>query len=602
MYYPNSKAGNSHPTLKTNLLKRQLEVCKELGVRTQIYISAGLDENRAVKFPHFCNIRRGNENTLLGGHWHGLCLNNDEYLNILKAETEEVMDLFRGMYDGLFFDIVEPSPCVCPVCINSMLEHGLNPNNPEDVEKHRRIVYMKYANLINSTVAAKDPEMAVFHNRHLPKNDRELLFTNTKHIEIESLPTGGWGYDHFPLGAAYSRVLGREFTGMTGKFHKSWGEFGGYKHPNALKYETALSIANGAKCCVGDQLHPLGKCDSATYKLIGKAYAEVEKREKWCNNVTAVADIALLTTYTDKNRGDDDIGANRILLEGKYLYNIIDNHCSFDDYKLIVFSDNVKFNAALADKVEKYLANGGKILLTGESGVKADSETEFFKNFGVKMNGENPFDATYLVPTYDMAPNGIAAYLMYNRGFKAEITDSGAKILANIQDSYFNREFRQFCSHKNTPNNPETLAPAAVISPDGKIGYIAYKIFDDYRHNGALHQKQIVCDMLDALLGDDKTLSTNLPSNGVVTLMEQKYEKRYINHLLYCVTKKRGDTEVIEDEIPIHNTHVSIKLGAKPSRVYLAPSEEELPFTYENGVLSYVVPVFETHGMVVIDK
>ena len=108
--------------------------------------------------------------------------------------------------------------------------------------------------------------------------------------------------------------------------------------------------------------------------------------------------------------------------------------------------------------------------------------------------------------------------------------------------------------------------------------------------------------MLDELLADSKTLTTSLPSNGVTTLMEQIYHNRYVNHLLYCVTKKRGDTEVIEDAITLHDTKVEIKLGKKPSRVYLAPEEKDIPFTYENGILSYTVPQFTIHGMVVIDK
>ena len=83
--------------------------------------------------------------------------------------------------------------------------------------------------------------------------------------------------------------------------------------------------------------------------------------------------------------------------------------------------------------------------------------------------------------------------------------------------------------------------------------------------------------------------------------MYQECEKRYVNHLLYTVTKKRGDTEVIEDAIPIYGTGVKIKLSEKPSRVYLAPEGTELPFTYADGVLEYTVPSFTTHAMAVID-
>ena len=76
-----------------------------------------------------------------------------------------------------------------------------------------------------------------------------------------------------------------KFLGMTGKFHLSWGEFGGFKHPNALRYEAALSLACSARCSVGDQMHPYGFLDDATYELIGKAYKEVEEVEEYAYEV-----------------------------------------------------------------------------------------------------------------------------------------------------------------------------------------------------------------------------------------------------------------------------------------------------------------------------
>ena len=82
---------------------------------------------------------------------------------------------------------------------------------------------------------------------------------------------------------------------MTGKFHGSWGEFGGFKHPNALRFEVALAAANGAKCSVGDQLSPSGEMDMVTYDLIGSAYSELEGKEEWLDNVESVADIAIIS-------------------------------------------------------------------------------------------------------------------------------------------------------------------------------------------------------------------------------------------------------------------------------------------------------------------
>ena len=601
-YYP-SAVVPPHPTMTADLLGRQLAVCREMGVRAQVYISAGFDEHMAVTHPEYRNVLVGGDNTLLGAHFHQLCLNNDGYLEYLCAQVAEVMTLYGDRIGGIFTDICTPAPCVCPACIRSMLAAGLNPENPADVRRHARAVYSKFTDAVNRTVAAQDPAMPVFHNcGDLPRNDRAWVFANTAHLELESLPTGGWGYDHFPLSAAYCRVLGREFIGMTGKFHTTWGEFGGYKHPNALRYETGLSLAMGGDCSIGDQLHPLGMFDPATYRLIGSAYAEVERREPWCFGARAVADIALFTAYTEENRHIcPDIGANRILLEGKYLYNIIDRDCDFSAYKLIVFPDTVRFDGDLAARVREYLAGGGRVLLSGESGRMTDSDA-FFADFGVTDDGENPHDSTYLCPTYDMKGNGRAAYLMYRRGRSLRI-GGGVRVLAEMQDSYFNRSFRHFCSHFYTPNDPDSHRPGCVLSADGRVGCIAWYVFDEYRANGAYHQKQIVCDMLDALLGDAKTLETDLPSNGVTTLLYQEAEHRYVQHLLYAVTKQRGRAEVIEDAIPLRDVAVTLRLprGVTPHRVMLVPDCTALPFTCSDGCLRYTVPEFTLHGMVAIE-
>ena len=601
-YYP-SAIVPPHPTLSTDLLGRQLAVCRELGVRTQVYISAGLDEHMAVTHPEYRNAVVNGNNTLLGAHFHPLCLNNDAYLEYLCGQVAEVMERYGDRIGGIFTDICTPTDCVCPVCINSMLTAGLNPENPADVHRHARMVYTKFTHAVNRTVAAYNPAMPVFHNcGNLPRNDRAWVFTNTAHLELESLPTGGWGYDHFPLSAAYCRILGREFTGMTGKFHTSWGEFGGYKHPNALRYETGLSLAMGAGCSIGDQLHPLGEFDPATYRLIGSAYAEVEKREPWCFGARAVADIAVYTTYTEETQHVcPDIGANRILLEGKYLYNVVDRDCDLSAYKLILFPDTVRFDEELAARVLDYLAGGGRILLSGESGHMSDSN-QFFADFGVTDEGENPHDSTYLCPTYEMKGNGRAAYLMYRRGRAIRIRD-GVRVLADMQDSYFNRSLRHFCSHFYTPNDPDSRQPGCVLSADGRIGYIAWYVFDEYHVHGAYHQKQIVCDMLDALLRDEKTLETNLPSNGVTTLLYQAQEQRYVQHLLYAVTKQRGRAEIIEDAIPLRDISVTLRLpnDAAPRRIYTVPDGTDLPFTCENGHIRYTIPEFTLHGMAGIE-
>ena len=178
-----------------------------------------------------------------------------------------------------------------------------------------------------------------------------------------------------------------------------------------------------------------------------------------------------------------------------------------------------------------------------------------------------------------------------------------------MENSYFNRSLRRFCSHGNTPNSPGDDHPGAFIKKN--TGYVCWPVFSDYANHGAYHTKQIVHDMIDALLGDSKSLETSLPSNGIATLTKQEDENRYVCHLLYTVTKPRGRTvgivederaiEIIEDEVPLYDTKVRLRINEKPVRLYLAPECKDIDFAYENGVISFTVDKFTTHGMAIID-
>lgn len=601
-YHP-TKVGEMNPSLNGfNLLGEQIKVCKKMGVRVQAYISAGIDGRLAQKNPGWQPAVNGVRDSTMGAFFHTVCLGNDDYLDVLEAQTIEVLEMFGEDIDGVFFDICCPRLCLCENCIASMLQKGLDPENPEDVYRHAKLNYYKYADRMNAAVARYYPNMPVFHNAgNIPRDDRRTVASHTNHLELEALPTGGWGYDYFPMSAAYARGIGREFAGMTGKFHRAWGDFGGYKHPNALRYEASLALAMGGRINVGDSCHPSGRLDEATYRLIGTAFAEVEQKEEYCQGAKHLADIALLTTYhKESEKSCPDVGANRILLEGHYLYNIIDEEVDLTPYKLIILPDKKEVSPALAEKLKTFLSGGGKLLMSGRSGL-VEGTDEFFTDFGVRYLGENAFRPTYMRPTYHMEPNGITSYVVYDKSHLIEL-DEGFKgdVPLMTENSYFNRTYRHFCGHRHTPNNPGDIRPGAVVTEN--IAYISWEIFNEYSEIGSINTRYAVTDIIDRLLGDSKTLKTTLPSCGVATLTYQSENDRYICHLLYAVTKVRGkDTQIIEDLIPILDTRVEINIPAKPNRVYLAVQDREIPFEYSNGTLRFTLDRFECHAMIVIE-
>ena len=52
-YYP-SKVGPAHPALACDLLSEQIAAAHEIGVKTPVYLSAGLDEQLVYKHPEWC--------------------------------------------------------------------------------------------------------------------------------------------------------------------------------------------------------------------------------------------------------------------------------------------------------------------------------------------------------------------------------------------------------------------------------------------------------------------------------------------------------------------------------------------------------------------
>ncbi len=594
-----SLANEMHPHLDFDLLGTQIEAAHEVGVKTPVYLSAGLDEKIARKHPEWVVRNRDESTTWVPDFsvpgYHKFCMSSP-YLDYLCRQIEEVCEKYD--VDGIFLDIVGVQPCYCQYCINERIELGMNPYDEQDVLKHAEMVYKRYAESTRAAVDKYKPGLPLFQNGgHIRQGRRDIAHYNT-HLEIESLPTGGWGYDHFPMSAKYCQGLGMEYLGMTGKFHTSWGEFGGFKHPNALRYEVALSAANGAKCSIGDQLSPSGRMDMVTYELIGKAYSELEEKEPWLDNVTPISEIAVLSveSYMDSfgtsqssQIGKSDRGVGRILLEGHYLFDVIDLESDLDKYKVVILPDLIELKGEFLNRIKKYCNNGGKILASGKSAIKSDID------LGAKWIGESEYKPCYAHPLTEIFGMGDTGYVIYEDVEKTECT--GIE-LAKIEKPYFNRTWEHFCSHQHTPNSGEYYGSGMT---EGKNGiYISWKIFEDYGIKGSIYSKQMVIYALDRLLGDDKILKTNLPAQGVTTLMEQK--ERLINHLLYASPVKRGENiEIIEDIVPIYDTKVSIKLNKKPSKVYLAPQMLEVDYTYEDGQLKYTVPKIDCHQMVVID-
>ena len=611
-FYEGGKAIRPHPNLKRDLFREQLAACKEAGISPVAYVSAGWDQLATHEHPEW--RRLSPEGCVLNvdgverdGAWREICFNTG-YLDYLCAQIEEVGEMFPEI-DGFWLDILRQTPCSCPICTDETRSRGEDVDDPDVRRAQARRVRDRY--LERTTAAAKKVgDVSVFHNSgHVMRGERGI-FDYYDHLEIESLPTGGWGYDHFPVSAAYTQELGKEYLGMTGRFHTMWGEFGGLKHENALRYEAMQMLAFGAAVSVGDHLHPTGAIDEGVYQTIGAAFHETGDIAAFHHGAEAVADIAIYSAGARFQPGEAeedardtpaDSGAVRVLLESHHSFSVIDDETPLKKFKLVVFPDIIRFDDALTAKVKAYLAQGGKVLLSGESGLNEEGR-ECLPVGGTR--GEmSPYQPDFVDLAEGFEAEGFDTRLVrYGRSRRVTLTDGVS--MGAIHDPYFERTGHQFCGHLHAPARPEASGFEAGVVTDNTAVF-AHSVFTSYVETGAVSLRAQIERVLDRMLAGERTLATeNLPSYGRATVRRQPAANRDVIHLICAPLAMRGafwgqPIQVVEDLPPTVGARIAFKPDRDVASLRLEPQGEDLPHESRDGLIHAELPAFEGRQLVV---
>jgi len=611
-YYP-TKLGTMHPGLHGfNLLGEQARVLKRENIRFTVYTCIKWSEDTADKHPEWLEVGStgswGHHDPLASNmcRWQHLCLNKPEYIKLIKEELKEQYELFHA--NGCWIDIVWQHSCFCKDCMRDMLAQGVDPQN----ELQRLIFHKKteinFMKEIYVFLKGLSPDYEVYFNANPYTTDMadipELSSVEKRKyfdfIDIESLPSDCWGYSHFPIAANYMNKYDQEITMMNGKFHTSWGDFSSMRNLAALEYECFRAAANGAKICIGDQMHPSGVLDSAAYERIGKVYSSIEEKEPWLKETKKISDVAVLLPTKIFGNGELEIsveGAYRVLSETKIPFDIVNLIDDISKYKLLILPDGNVLSDEFTAKINAFVKNGGKLLVTGRSAVKDGKFV--IDSIPAEYVGQSEHIMRYIhFESEDFTALPQTDHVLYERGETVK-AKKDAKVLARIKPPYFNRSYHSFCSHRQTPAVVDVSDEPAVIASNDVI-YVANPLFADYAKNGYTVHKDILVACIKRLLGRF-IVETNLPNLSEITLRE--HEKGMIVHTLsYAITRRCKIMDTIDDVIELYNKNYAVYTGFKPSAVTVLIENKDLPFEYEDGYVKFIVSYQKGHSMILIGK
>lgn len=609
-YYP-TKVGSTHPNLKFDLLGAEIEACHEIGVVCPIYYTVGWSAHDAETHPEWCARKKDGsyltstwdfnakpDDEKPGYSWKWMCMaSGGAYNEYVKKNVEEICKNYP--VDGFWFDIyhVADLGCYCESCVKRMQMEGVDMNDKDAVTRSTAIAIKKHQKELRDLVTKYYPKATAYFNatphvRNAASFTERLFDLNTQQ-ELEDLPTTWGGYDKLPLEAKYHLGQGTPVVAMSGKFHKAWGEFGGFKHPDAMKYEAAAMISNGASCNFGDQLHPSGEMDMETYRNIGEAYKYVEKIEKYGLGGVPVSKLGMWLTLNNAS----DHGVVNMLLELHDDF-IVANEKNLDQLEILIVPSSNCLSEDQSNRINAWVKKGGKLIVFGKGALDKEGK-RFILDVGADYLKKSDYQFDYTVVKQDIGKNVVTSpFLNYESGLLVKPTTG--IVLANIREPYFNRTYAQYNGHRETSYKLEDSQYPAVVK-NGNVIFFAHHLDQLYYTHGVRLHRELVNNAIDLLYQSPYLKVKNLPSCGRVSLLKQEKEKRYVAHLLYAPALLRGEVQVIEDFLPVPDVKIEVNVPEKVKNVYQIPDGKKLSFRKDGNIMKINLPTFNMHTGIVLE-
>lgn len=580
-YYPARRRDAVHPGLHRDLLGEQVAACRAAGVRVHAYYCVTWDNQLAERHPDWLVVKRDRTTYLPKFDetpgWTALCLRNPDFVQTSLDDAEDILTSYE--LDGIWFDMPFPidGECFCHLCLAALRDRGLDPLDVEVQRADKQALWVDWQRRCAELVDRVRPgcEIDQNNNTRIGLGERVDYLSN---VDIEALPTGGWGYHYYPVVARYARTFGTPITGQTGRFERAWADVGGLKTVAQLRCEMAQIVAQGAQVCVGDQPPPSGRLDPAVYATIGDAYDWVRRSQSWLSGGAPLVEAALVAAgelLADPGRTADTlggeasvawstalVGAADLLVRHRVQFDVVEPGPALARYRLLVVPARTVVGVELAALLREHLTTGGAVIVLGDAWQDGAARAGSAQSWatGVHTPGRAPWSVPYLLPTAAAASRlDDFPYAIYGGSELVRVDE--ATVFATLGEPMFERSPEHFTSHGYTPLGDNT--EFAVAWHQDRLGGLAFDAGTAFLTDGYWAQDALFGLVLDAVL-PDRLLRSAAPDviDLALTRMPAGHDHHTVLHLTPAIAGRSWGRRPVAwaDGITVADIEVTIDL------------------------------------------
>jgi hypothetical protein len=626
-YYTGLDFQYRNPYLKIDMIQEVVGRLQNEGIRViGRFDFSKLNGELAAQKPEWLYKSAKGETVNYNGQVH-TCVNGGYQQEYSLAILKEALTRFP--LDGVFFNMIGYQTrdysntyhgiCQSEACRKRFHEWSDGLNLPL-VEDNNDPVFRKYRQFKSET------SNELFYRIH------DLIKSFGNHIAINTYTHAGTDFyrkEANSHGAFYSNFVPWEFEASHNvkSIVGSWKDkqasnaavhFYGYpaRHSADARWLTQQRLFQNIISGAGVDFYCIGRLDNLEDRLVLQNVKDVfqfhKKNEKHLHHTVSGNKVLLLH---DNQSHSEYQGIFEILTENHVLFDVMEHWCintadvprEMESYEVVVMPDITSLSDVQCQKLDNYVDNGGKLLVTGFTSTKDEIGNPLNK-IRVNSLGAEPEYKTF------NKEQGT-----FFRVFEKDKKRLGNPVLEHF-DLVYAWEQGLLCQTKPGAEGMLGFIPPAMIGPPektyytevteipglifnstgkGKTSFISFRIGSLYHHTRHYGHSALVMGALNNLLEYENEMVTN--ASPLVEIARQKSSKGQFEW--YGLLNHSGHLgNGFHEPLPIQHIELKIQPEKRIRSVKKMTDGNELPWqTKENGWVEVVVPELQSFEIILVE-